>query len=75
EKLSQFLESLPGIKKVVKTHSFYKVTLNAPLSEEKLAHLLAKEKIYATHFVKKIPSLEQQFLHLTKSQYDAATSN
>ena len=66
--LANFLKSLPQAKEVKLENNLVKLNLNAELSEEELSKKLAKAKIFATHFVKKHPSLEQQFLTLTKAQ-------
>ena len=66
--LANFLKSLPQAKEVKLENNLVKLNLNAELSEEELSKKLAKAKIFATHFVKKRPSLEQQFLTLTKAQ-------
>ena len=64
KKLKLFLESIPQIKQLKWNDPFYHVSLNEALSEEKFSQLLAKETIFITHFVKKQPSLEQEYLTL-----------
>jgi ABC-2 type transport system ATP-binding protein len=65
--LSQFVKTLPEVKKVKLENNHLKVLLKAELSEEVLSKKLAEAQIYTTHFVKKRPSLEDQFLTLTQS--------
>lgn len=65
--LSQFVKALPEVKEVKLENNHLKVLLKAELSEEVLSKKLAKAQIYITHFVKKRPSLEDQFLTLTQS--------
>lgn len=65
--LSQFVKALPEVKEVKLENNYLKVFLKAELSEEVLSEKLAGAKIYTTHFVKKRPSLEDQFLTLTQS--------
>ena len=65
--LANFLKDLPQAKEVIFENKLVLLKLNTELSEEELAKKLAKAKIYPTHFVKKRPSLEQQFLTLTKT--------
>ena len=64
KKLKLFLESIPQIKQLKWNDPFYHVSLNEALSEEKFSQLLANETIFITHFVKKQPSLEQEYLTL-----------
>jgi ABC-2 type transport system ATP-binding protein len=66
KKLKSYLESIPEVKQLKWTDTFYHVSLNDSLSEEKLSQLLANETIFVTHFIKKQPSLEQEFLTLTQ---------
>ncbi|MDG1191630.1 MAG: ATP-binding cassette domain-containing protein [Flavobacteriaceae bacterium] len=65
--LSQFVKTLPEVKEVKLENNHLKVLLKAELSEEVLSKKLAEAQIYTTHFVKKRPSLEDQFLTLTQS--------
>ena len=64
KKLKLFLESIPQIKQLKWNDPFYHVSLNEALSEDKLSQLLVNETIFITHFVKKQPSLEQEYLTL-----------
>ena len=66
--LKNFLEKLPQTKEVKSENNHIRLNLNAELSEEELSKKLAGANIFITHFVKKRPSLEQQFLTLTKAQ-------
>jgi len=65
--LSQFVKTLPEVKEVKLENNHLKLLLKAELSEEVLSKKLAEAQIYTTHFVKKRPSLEDQFLTLTQS--------
>ena len=64
KKLKLFLESIPQIQQLKWNDPFYHVSLNEALSEDKLSQLLVNETIFITHFVKKQPSLEQEYLTL-----------
>ena len=65
--LTDFIKTLPEVKEMKLESNHLKVFLKAELSEELLSKKLAEANIYCTHFVKKHPSLEDQFLTLTQS--------
>ena len=65
--LTQFIKTLSEVKEVKLENNYLKVLLKEELSEEVLLKKLTKAYIYCTHFVKKRPSLEDQFLNLTQS--------
>ena len=64
KKLKLFLESIPQIQQLKWNDPFYHVSFNEALSKDKLSQLLVNETIFITHFVKKQPSLEQEYLTL-----------
>jgi ABC-2 type transport system ATP-binding protein len=64
--LKKFLEVIPEVKSVEEENNSLKVYLNTDIQSEVLSEKLAKAQIFVTHLVKKEPSLEDQFLNLTK---------
>ncbi len=65
--LKQFMASLEEVDSIEEESSMLKVFLKNELNTEELSERLAQEKIYITHLAQKKPSLEEQFLTLTKS--------
>jgi ABC-2 type transport system ATP-binding protein len=65
--LKQFMASLEEVDSIEEESSMLKVFLKNELNTEELSQRLAQEKIYITHLAQKKPSLEEQFLTLTKS--------
>lgn len=65
--LKQFMASLEEVDSIEEESSMLKVFLKNELNIEELSQRLAQEKIYITHLAQKRPSLEEQFLTLTKS--------
>ena len=63
----QFMASLEEVDSIEEESSMLKVFLKYELNTEELSQRLAQEKIYITHLAQKRPSLEEQFLTLTKS--------
>lgn len=64
--LKKILEVIPEVKSVEEENNSLKVYLNTDIQSEVLSQKLAKAQIFVTHLVKKEPSLEDQFLNLTK---------
>jgi ABC-2 type transport system ATP-binding protein len=64
--LKKFLEVIPEVKSVEEENNSLKVYLNTDIQSEVLSQKLAKAQIFVTYLVKKEPSLEDQFLNLTK---------
>lgn len=67
EKLISLLESLDAILKVTKEQDQIIATLNDEISASEINSLLFKNGLVLSHLVKRKPSLEQQFLDLTKN--------
>ena len=67
EKLISLLESHDAILKVTKEQDQIIATLNEEISASEINSLLFKNGIVLSHLVKRKPSLEQQFLDLTKN--------
>ncbi len=65
--LKQFMAALEEVDSIEEESSILKVFLKNELNTEELSQQLAQEKIYITHLAQKRPSLEEQFLTLTKS--------
>ena len=65
--LKQFMAALEEVDSIEEESSMLKVFLKNELTTEELSQRLAQEKIYITHLAQKRPSLEEQFLTLTKS--------
>ncbi|MEK9851956.1 MAG: ABC transporter ATP-binding protein [Flavobacteriaceae bacterium] len=65
--LKQFMAALEEVDSIEEESSMLKVFLKNELNTEELSERLAQEKIYITHLAQKKPSLEEQFLILTKS--------
>jgi ABC-2 type transport system ATP-binding protein len=67
EKLLIALEEHPSINKVSKNHDTIIATLNDTISSTEINSFLFNKGIILSHLIKRKPSLEQQFLTLTKS--------
>jgi len=67
ELLKQFMAAMEEVDSIEEESSMLKVFLKNELNTEELSERLAQEKIYITHLAQKKPSLEEQFLTLTKS--------
>lgn len=66
-KLKAFLKDIPQIQSITEEKGSLIVSLNAEMEAEELSLKLAAANIFVTHMVKKMPSLEDQFLTLTQS--------
>ncbi len=66
-KLKAFLKGIPQIQSIREEKGSLIVSLNAEMEAEELSLKLAAANIFVTHMVKKMPSLEDQFLTLTQS--------
>lgn len=66
-KLKAFLKGIPQIQSIREEKGSLIVSLNAEMEAEELSLKLATANIFVTHMVKKMPSLEDQFLTLTQS--------
>mgnify|MGYP002629466187 FL=1 len=66
-KLKAFLKDIPQIQSIREEKGSLIVSLNAEMVAEELSLKLAAANIFVTHMVKKMPSLEDQFLTLTQS--------
>ena len=66
-KLKSFLKDIPQIQSIREEKGSLIVSLNAEMEAEELSLKLAAANIFVTHMVKKMPSLEDQFLTLTQS--------
>ena len=64
--LKKNLEFIPEVESIEEENNSLKVYLNKDLQSEVLSKKLAKAQIFVTHLAKKEPSLEDQFLNLTK---------
>ena len=64
--LKKILEVIPEVESVEEENNSLKVYLNTDIQSEVLSEKLAKAQIFVTHLAKKEPSLEDQFLNLTK---------
>jgi len=64
--LEEKLITLDPVKEVQKEQHLLVVYLKEELSEEKLFKELVAAELVITHFIKKHPSLETQFLTLTQ---------
>ena len=64
--LKKILEVIPEVESVKEENNSLKVYLNTDIQSEVLSEKLAKAQIFVTHLAKKGPSLEDQFLNLTK---------
>jgi len=67
EKLISLLENHEAILKVTKEQDQIIATLNDEISASEINSLLFKNGLVLSHLVKRKPSLEQQFLDLTKN--------
>lgn len=63
--LYSVLKEFEGIGKVTDEHDHLLIKLEREIAAEELNQHLAKQGIWASHLVKRKPTLEQQFLHLT----------
>ena len=66
-KLKAFLKDIQQIQSIREEKGSLIVSLNAEMEAEELSLKLAAANIFVTHMVKKMPSLEDQFLTLTQS--------
>jgi ABC-2 type transport system ATP-binding protein len=67
EKLLIALENHPSIHKISKDHDTVIATLNDAISSTEINTFLFDKGIILSHLIKRKPSLEQQFLNLTKN--------
>lgn len=67
EKLVAELESHPSVSSVKKEGELYIAMLNDAISAKEINQYLFEKGIVLSHLVRKMPSLEQQFLDLTKN--------
>jgi ABC-2 type transport system ATP-binding protein len=67
EKLLIALENHPSINKISKDHDTFIATLNDTISSTEINTFLFDKGIVLSHLIKRKPSLEQQFLNLTKN--------
>jgi len=67
KKLIEILENHDSILKVTKEHETIIATLSDGMSSSEINGFLFKNGITLSHLVKRMPSLEQQFLDLTKN--------
>jgi ABC-2 type transport system ATP-binding protein len=67
EKLLIALENHPSINKISKDHDTIIATLNDTISSTEINSFLFDKGIILSHLIKRKPSLEQQFLNLTKN--------
>jgi ABC-2 type transport system ATP-binding protein len=67
EKLLIALENHPSINKISKDHDTIIATLNDTISSTEINTFLFDKGIILSHLIKRKPSLEQQFLNLTKN--------
>jgi ABC-2 type transport system ATP-binding protein len=75
EQLLNFLEAHPAIGEISKENKYYKVNLTQDISTAVFSKELQKKGILLTHFSKKQPSLESQFLSLTQTKEHATPTN
>jgi ABC-2 type transport system ATP-binding protein len=62
------VSKFPQVASIEEHNDCLKVFLNAEMESDELSEKLAKEKIFVSHLVKRKPSLEDQFLTLTRTQ-------
>ena len=67
DKLVAFLDAHESILKVSKEHETIIATLNDDISATEINKLLFEKGFVLSHLIKRKPSLEQQFLDLTKN--------
>ena len=67
EKLLAALELHPSVKKVEKNHEIIIATLKDDTSATEMNTFLFEKGLFLSHLVKRMPSLEQQFLDLTNN--------
>ena len=67
DKLLAALEKHSAFDKISKDHETIIATLNSEVSSAEINEFLFKKGIVLSHLVKRKPSLEQQFLDLTKN--------
>ena len=75
ELLISHLKEHSSLSKISKENQFYRAALTKELSTADFSAELQKAGILVTHFSKKQPSLESQFLFLTQTKENAATKN
>jgi len=73
--LVTFLEQHTSIGEISKKKECFHVLLTEELSAEQFSQQLQEAGLLLTHFVKKQPSLEDQFLLLTQSEKHATTAH
>jgi len=75
ELLISHLKEHSSLGEISKENQFYRAALTKELSTADFSAELQKAGILVTHFSKKQPSLESQFLFLTQTKENAATKN
>lgn len=73
EQLLSFLEAHSALGEIIEENGVFQVVATKELSSIELSKDLQKAKIVMTHFTKKQPSLESQFLSITQTQKHAST--
>ena len=73
EQLLSFLETHSALGEIIEENGVFQVVATKELSSIELSKDLQKAKIVMTHFTKKQPSLESQFLSITQTQKHAST--
>lgn len=73
EQLLSFLEANSALGEIIEENGVFQVVATKELSSIELSKDLQKAKIVMTHFTKKQPSLESQFLSITQTQKHAST--
>jgi len=75
EQLLNFLKMHSDLGKIKKENQYYHVSLEKNISTTEFSKELQKAGILLTHFSKKQPSLESQFLSLTQTKKHATPEN
>lgn len=65
--LKKCLESYPSINQISRERDKLVITLKSDLDTTSLIQELSKQNIYVTHIVRRVPTLEERFLELTKT--------
>lgn len=65
--LKKCLESHPSINQISRERDKLVITLKSDLDTTSLIQELSKQNIYVTHIVRRVPTLEERFLELTKT--------
>lgn len=73
EQLLSFLEIHSALGEIIEENGVFQVVATKEFSSIELSKDLQKAKIVMTHFTKKQPSLESQFLSITQTQKHAST--